>query len=312
MPQEGTRQRRGPRRYDIVIAPLDDGGKTRTFRTNRRILIVLAIVGFAASVGVTVAAFMFTPVAMIVPIPNPLLEEKYGKQIIETQRRLNDLAENVVILTDYNLQLRRALGEGEGHDTSAAKRSGNVGPARDITPVASPSGLHHVASEVSDEALDDPGASGPGDGGETGAGLGGNFTLVSTETGQPRATFPLLRPMTGYQTQGFDPPRNHFGIDIAGQRGTPVHAAGDGVVVFSGWTYNDGNMIIVAHGAGYLTVYKHNQSLLRKVLDGVKRGDPIALLGSSGRTSSGPHLHFEVWKNGAPQDPKDYLLTAER
>jgi murein DD-endopeptidase MepM/ murein hydrolase activator NlpD len=304
MPQEGTRQRKGPRRYNVMVVPLDEGGKTRTFRTNRRLIIALAVLGFAASVAVTVAAFMFTPVAMYVPIPNPLLEERYGRQIVETQRRLNDLAEKVIVLNDYNAQLRKALGEGQDHDSSSARRISQARQERDITPLASPGGLHHAAGEMSDQALDEGG-------GETGTASVGGFTVVSTETGPPRASFPLLRPTSGYQTQGFDPPHNHYGIDIAGQRGTPVHAAGDGVVVFAGWTYNDGNMVILAHGAGYLTVYKHNQSLLKNVLDGVKRGDPIALLGSSGKTSSGPHLHFEVWKNGTPQDPRDYLLIAE-
>ena len=98
-------------------------------------------------------------------------------------------------------------------------------------------------------------------------------------------------------------------MDIAGQRGTPVQAPGDGVVLFAGWTYDDGNMLIIAHGGGYLTVFKHNQSLLKSALSGVKRGEPIALLGTSGRTSLGPHLHFEVWKNGLPQDPNEYLLV---
>jgi murein DD-endopeptidase MepM/ murein hydrolase activator NlpD len=305
MPQEGTRQKKGPRRYNVVVVPLDEGAKTRTFRTNRRAIIALAIFGFAASVAVTVAAFMFTPLAIYVPIPNPLLEEKYGRQIVETQKRLNDLAEKMVLLSDYNAQLRKALGEGEQRDSASARSISARTSDREAMPPASAFGLHHAGGDLSDQSLDETG-------GESDGVTGGGFTTVSTETGMPRASFPLLRPVSGYQTQGFDPPRNHYGIDIAGQRGTPVHAAGDGVVVFSGWTYNDGNMMILAHGAGYLTVYKHTQSLLRNVLDGVRRGDPIALLGSSGRTSSGPHLHFEVWKNGIPQDPDDYLLNVER
>ena len=118
--------------------------------------------------------------------------------------------------------------------------------------------------------------------------------------------------MEGFVTQGFDPSRNHFGIDIAAQRGTPVYAPGDGVVMFAGWTYEDGNMLIIAHGGGYATVYKHNQTLLKNTLNAVKRGEPIALLGSTGKTSAGHHLHFEVWRNGVPQDPNDFLLVPAR
>ena len=131
--------------------------------------------------------------------------------------------------------------------------------------------------------------------------------VTSVETG--KGTFPLLQPVDGIVTQGFDPPRSHFGMDFAGKRGTPVYAAADGHVLFAGWTYDDGNMVIIAHDGGYTTVYKHNQSLLTLAQSAVRRGEIVALLGESGRTSSGPHLHFEVWRDGRPQDPNLYLLT---
>jgi murein DD-endopeptidase MepM/ murein hydrolase activator NlpD len=68
-------------------------------------------------------------------------------------------------------------------------------------------------------------------------------------------------------------------------------------------------MLIISHGGGYLTLYKHLQTLLKTGQATVKRGETIALLGSSGKTSLGPHLHFEVWKDGMPHDPNEYLLT---
>jgi murein DD-endopeptidase MepM/ murein hydrolase activator NlpD len=116
-------------------------------------------------------------------------------------------------------------------------------------------------------------------------------------------------PAEGFVSQLFDPGRGHFGMDIAARRGTPVIAPADGHVVFAGWTYEDGNMIILAHGRGYITVYKHNQSVLRSAQESVRRGEAIALLGTSGRTSQGPHLHFEVWRDGVPRDPRLYLIA---
>jgi murein DD-endopeptidase MepM/ murein hydrolase activator NlpD len=127
-----------------------------------------------------------------------------------------------------------------------------------------------------------------------------------------RAAFPLLVPTEGLVTQGFDPDHLHYGIDYATKTGTSVYAATDGYVVFSGWTYDDGNMIILSHGGGYLTVYKHNQLLLQTEHAFVKRGELIAESGSSGQTSSGPHLHFEVWKDGLPRNPEDFLLIAPK
>jgi len=98
----------------------------------------------------------------------------------------------------------------------------------------------------------------------------------------------------------------HNGIDIVAKQGTPVKASASGLVVFSGWTYEMGNQIILYHGDGYFTHYAHNQQNLKFQLDLVKRGDVIALVGDSG-ISSGPHLHFEIWKDGESIDPLIYF-----
>ncbi|MEW6509680.1 MAG: M23 family metallopeptidase [Bacteroidota bacterium] len=302
MPQEGTRQRKSPRLYNVVVVPVEEGGTTRTFRTSRLTIGALLLLGFLASVAVTLGILVYTPLAMYVPIPNPGLEERYGRQIVETQQRLNALAEDVVLLRDYNNQLRKALGEGGARDSSAARHLPRMRDQRD----------EGVRAAPPPSLVGDPDLGMPLDVGlETGESPA-QYVSVSTAAPPSRASFPLLMPVQGFVTQGFDPSRNHFGMDIAARRGTPVHAPGDGVVLFAGWTYDDGNMLIIAHGAGYLTVYKHNQALLKNALSGVRRGEPIALLGTSGKTSLGPHLHFEVWKNGTPQDPDNYLLVPTR
>jgi len=138
--------------------------------------------------------------------------------------------------------------------------------------------------------------------------IGYDPTVITVGETSPSA-FPLIVPVVGFVTQTFDPARNHYGIDFAGKRGTPIYAAGDGHVIFAGWTYDDGNMLIISHGGGYMTVYKHNQALLTSAQAVVTRGEPIALLGTSGKSSLGPHLHFEVWKDGLPRDPNKFLLT---
>jgi len=101
---------------------------------------------------------------------------------------------------------------------------------------------------------------------------------------------------------------DHLGIDIATSRGTSISAAADGVVLFTKWTEDLGNLIIISHLNGFLSFYGHNQVLLVRERSFVKKGQVIALLGSSGR-STAPHLHFEIWKDGVPVDPKEYLLT---
>ena len=98
----------------------------------------------------------------------------------------------------------------------------------------------------------------------------------------------------------------HYGIDIVANDGDPVMAAAKGVVVFSGWNYEYGNMVILYHGDSYFTHYGHNKKNLKFQLDIVEKGEIIALVGSSG-ISSGPHLHFEIWREFKPLDPLLYF-----
>jgi murein DD-endopeptidase MepM/ murein hydrolase activator NlpD len=98
----------------------------------------------------------------------------------------------------------------------------------------------------------------------------------------------------------------HNGIDFAGRMGSDVVTVASGVVTWSGERQGVGLMVEISHGGGYVTRYAHNQSNLVGVGDVVKKGQAIAKLGSSGR-STGPHVHFEVYKNGQAVDPASYI-----
>ncbi len=122
---------------------------------------------------------------------------------------------------------------------------------------------------------------------------------------------PSVMPVDGFVTRDLDCQsaftyENHYGVDIAAKEGAPVMASASGYVVYSGWTYNMGNYIILYHGDDYFTVYGHNQRNLVEQRAYVKRGEPIALAGNTG-ISSGPHLHFEIWKKGRSVDPKIFF-----
>jgi murein DD-endopeptidase MepM/ murein hydrolase activator NlpD len=100
----------------------------------------------------------------------------------------------------------------------------------------------------------------------------------------------------------------HRGVDFAGKYGNEIIAVGDGVVIWSGDRYGFGNLVEIKHGNGYVTRYAHNQENLVAVGDQVEQGQTIALMGSTGR-STGPHVHFEVWRNGAAVDPAKYIRS---
>ncbi len=98
----------------------------------------------------------------------------------------------------------------------------------------------------------------------------------------------------------------HTGLDIATRPGSPVIATADGIVSYAGWSGANGNLVVVEHGFGYSTAYAHNRKILVKVGEKVKRGDVVAYIGSTGR-STGPHVHYEVWIDRKPVNPRTYI-----
>lgn len=130
-----------------------------------------------------------------------------------------------------------------------------------------------------------------------------------------RATIPSGKPVqSGWLSSGFgkraDPFSGklamHEGVDFAGKAGTGVIAVASGVVTWSGKRYGFGNMVELDHGNGYVTRYGHNKENKVEVGEIVEKGQVIALMGSSGR-STGPHVHYEVLRRGVPVDPKKYV-----
>lgn len=103
----------------------------------------------------------------------------------------------------------------------------------------------------------------------------------------------------------------HEGVDFAGKEGSPIIVVASGVVTWSGERSGYGTLVEVNHGGGYITRYAHNKENLVAAGDIVKKGQEIALMGSSGR-STGPHVHFEVYKHGRPVDPAAYIHRASR
>ncbi len=98
----------------------------------------------------------------------------------------------------------------------------------------------------------------------------------------------------------------HSGVDLSTQPGNPVRATANGIVSFSGWSGGNGNLVVLEHGHGFSTFYAHNRMTKVKVGQKVKRGDVISYVGSTG-SSTGPHLHYEIWKDGKSVNPINYL-----
>lgn len=114
-------------------------------------------------------------------------------------------------------------------------------------------------------------------------------------------------PIKGKITEQYDDREKHFAVDIAVDKDTPVKVVADGTVIFNGFTADTGYVIIIEHGQGFTSVYKHNASIYKEQGELVKSGEVIASAGSTGEFSTGAHLHFELWNDGYPVNPTNYI-----
>ena len=120
-------------------------------------------------------------------------------------------------------------------------------------------------------------------------------------------SYVFFAPVKGTITTPFNALKKHYGVDIVAAPDEVIKSALDGTVVFSNWTSETGYVIGVQHSNNLFSIYKHNSALLKKVGDYVKAGEVLAIIGNTGELTSGPHLHFELWYNGSPVNPLDYI-----
>ena len=117
----------------------------------------------------------------------------------------------------------------------------------------------------------------------------------------------LFAPVKGNISEPYNPEDKHFAVDVVTVKDAPVKAVADGTVIFAEWTAETGYVMIVEHRNDIISVYKHNASLTKEQGELVKAGEVIATVGNTGELTTGPHLHFELWSDGHPIDPTNFI-----
>ena len=138
----------------------------------------------------------------------------------------------------------------------------------------------------------------------------GFITLKSEST--PSATqslkqIYLIPPIKGVIIQAFDPVKRHYGIDLSAPQNTPVKAILGGRVLSAEWNLDTGNTVCILHDNNIVSFYKHNATNLVTAGSYVSAGEAVAIIGNTGTKSTGPHLHFELWIDGSPVNPVEYI-----
>lgn len=134
-----------------------------------------------------------------------------------------------------------------------------------------------------------------------------NLTVLNPTAAVADGLF-FYKPVNGLVSANYEADIKHYGVDIAAEPKESVMATLDGTVVYAGFDPNFGNVIQIQHKNGFLSIYKHNELLLKQPGDHVVAGEAIALVGNTGKLSTGPHLHFELWYKGNPVNPEDYIV----
>jgi len=125
---------------------------------------------------------------------------------------------------------------------------------------------------------------------------------------KPASQLYFFTPLKGVITNKFNPNTGHYGVDIVAGPKEVIKSVLDGTVILATWTLETGYVIQIQHSNNLISVYKHNAELLKSIGTRVVAGEPIAIVGNSGEITTGPHLHFELWYNGQPVNPEDYIV----
>jgi murein DD-endopeptidase MepM/ murein hydrolase activator NlpD len=122
------------------------------------------------------------------------------------------------------------------------------------------------------------------------------------------ANYLFFSPIKGLVTESFNVTEEHFGVDVVAKKDALIKSTLDGTIIYSGFTPSEGYILQIQHDNNLISIYKHNSSVLKKMGDKVKSGEAVAIIGNSGETSKGPHLHFELWHNGLPINPEEFIV----
>lgn len=273
-------------KYLLIIRNEENFAEKTTFSFNyARLFLLLAIAGLLT---LSLAIYLVT-VGLEQWLDPRHAQMVANRQIVELSMRIDSLEEEVIHKDIYIENVRKIIAGEEVDELYEGGVESDMQPAElneSIQPIDSQFRASFEGSELADiTALP---------------------ITVSSSIYELRDLY-LFNPLDGIVTDGFNPKKDHYGIDIVAKENEPVRSVADGVVIMSSWTLDGGYILAIQHTGNLISVYKHNSELFKNVGNFVASGEVIATIGNTGELTSGPHLHLELWHNGNPVNPQEYI-----
>lgn len=269
-------------KYRLVILNESTFEEKISFKLSRLNVFVTGSLFIIGLIGLTILLIAFTPLREYIP---GYSSTKLKRQATELTYKTDSLVNALNYTNKYLDNIRKVL-RGDIENTEINRDSlfeqFKLDPSSvDLSPIKQDSMLR---AEV---ALED------------------KYNLF--ETNSDKSNLVLFPPLSGTLSDTYDRDKKHFAVDVVAPKDTPIKAVANGIVIFAEWTAETGYVIILEHKDGLLSVYKHNGSLSKSQGDIVRAGEVIASVGNTGEYTTGPHLHFELWDNGNPVNPLDFI-----
>lgn len=269
-------------KYRLVILNEDTFEERLSFKLTRLNVFVLTMLSAIFLIAITTLLIAFTPLREYIP---GYSSTALKKQAVKLNLQTDSLQRIIAVNERYYASIKKVL---QGEISSMDFNRDSIIEAaeleisqRDLLPSKEDSLLREKVDKED------------------------KFNLFESATSV--SNFVLFPPAIGTISESYNADGKHFAIDIALAKGTPIKSTADGTVIFAEWTAETGYVIIIEHSYGLISVYKHNASLTKEQGDLVKAGEVIATAGNTGDLTTGPHLHFELWSDGYPINPTNFI-----
>lgn len=272
-------------RYRVNVINPENFEEISSFTASWLQVLMLLSVVFIISFGISVSMLIYTPLnSYLIDTESDIASDPYT---IKLSQLADSLAEELQVQSQY-IENQLAILRGEDDKYASGETEVVEKPNQEVDE----SKLFYVSPE--DSAIRRE--------------LENDIYSLKTPKSKSADALHFYPPVNGIVNVGFKPSIQHYAVDIIAKRDAPVKATLDGTVIFSEFSSTTGNVIVIQHLNNYLSVYKHNSVLLKQVGNFVRAGETIAIIGNSGEATSGPHLHFELWQNGRPINPENFIV----